>query len=326
MTDIFALNGDVTKAAFQIQNFFIKLGISKKTRYLVRDYRKNGANDLIRDLLTKDEPCMICRFGLTEIETIIRNLYVNFQEPLPFKAWQFIRGNYEPFWWDKSLLFRLSNNAGFFPINKQSIEEFSSLMLSCVKNTDVLTTWCRQEHRLEDFYSQAQKIDFLGLEPFFYENPWSETLEGKKVLVIHPFESTILHQYQKRALLFKDLKVLPQFDLITLKAVQSAAGNKVEFSSWFNALDYMCKKIDDLKFDIAIVGAGAYGLPLASYIKSLGKKAVHLGGATQLLFGIKGKRWDDKKNYRQFYNEHWIRPFQEDTPRLADRVEGGCYW
>ena len=54
-----------------------------------------------------------------------------------------------------------------------------------------------------------------------------EFLRGKKVLVIHPFAETIQHQYeQKRTLLFKNPDVLPEFQLETIKAVQSLGGQK----------------------------------------------------------------------------------------------------
>ena len=55
----------------------------------------------------------------------------------------------------------------------------------------------------------------------------------------------------------------------------------------------MKAQIDKEDFDICLIGAGAYGFPLAAYVKRKGKKAVHLGGALQLLFGIKGSRWED---------------------------------
>ena len=54
--------------------------------------------------------------------------------------------------------------------------------------------------------------------------------------------------------------------------------------------------------------------------KRLGKQAVHLGGATQLLFGIKGKRWGE------IGNEHWVSPLAEERPQGFEKIEGGCYW
>ena len=77
-------------------------------------------------------------------------------------------------------------------------------------------------------------------------------------------------------------------------------------------------------FDIAIIGCGAYGLPLAAYVKSIGKQSIHLAGKTQLLFGIKGKRWHDDPLTP--YNKYWISPLPEDTPKNDTKIEKGCYW
>jgi hypothetical protein len=64
------------------------------------------------------------------------------------------------------------------------------------------------------------------------------------------------------------------------------------------------------------------------HCKTLGKQALHLGGATQLLFGIKGKRWEDpKQDYgKRFFNEYWVRPLPHEIPEGSESVEGGCYW
>ena len=129
------------------------------------------------------------------------------------------------------------------------------------------------------------------LEPWFADDPWTQALAGKKVLVIHPFDELIQEQYAKREQLFPQKNILPEFKLITLKAVLTIAGSKDErFDTWFDALDYMCSEADKIDFDVAIIGCGAYGYPLAAHIKRSGKIAIHLGGVTQALFGIKGKR------------------------------------
>ena len=91
----------------------------------------------------------------------------------------------------------------------------------------------------------------------------------------------------------------------------------------------MYKEAMKLDFDIAILGCGAYGLPLAAKIKQAGKQAIHLGGVTQILFGIKGKRWEEMEDYRyikNLMNDAWVYPNVQDTPKNAKIVEGGCYW
>ena len=194
-----------------------------------------------------------------------------------------------------------------------------------------------EEGRLVDA-NKIKAIQLLLLEPYHAANPWTRILEGKKVLVIHPFSETIKRQYDsKRTLLFKNPKVLPEFDLITIKAVQSIGG-KSDFITWFDALQYMKDEIDKHEYDIALIGCGAYGFPLAAHVKRSGKKAVHLGGALQLLFGIKGKRWMNpeygmkslpfitRNYYNNLMNEYWV--FPSDTERIsnAQNVEGACYW
>ena len=49
-----------------------------------------------------------------------------------------------------------------------------------------------------------------------------------------------------------------------------------------------------------------------------------MGGATQLLFGIKGARWDNSTGWR--YNEYWVRPDESEQCKNQSIVEGGCYW
>lgn len=158
---------------------------------------------------------------------------------------------------------------------------------------------------------------------------WTQALKGKKVLVVHPFEHSIREQYKKRQHIFERAEVegiLPDFDLITLKAHQTIAKNKTNFKSWFDALDDMCEKCTLLDFDIAIIGCGAYGFPVAAHIKRMGKVAIHFGGATQLLFGIMGNRWEKDSVLSEIVNEYWVRPSKEERPRNSEGVEGACYW
>ena len=82
-------------------------------------------------------------------------------------------------------------------------------------------------------------------------------------------------------------------------------------------------------FSIAIIGCGAYGFPLAAKLKRVGKQAVHLGGATQLFFGIKGRRWETESSYKyvqRFLIDFWVYPDYNEKPKRASEVENGCYW
>jgi hypothetical protein len=93
----------------------------------------------------------------------------------------------------------------------------------------------------------------------------------------------------------------------------------------------MRSEIEMTDFDIALIGAGAYGLPLAACVKQLGKKAIHMGGVTQILFGIIGRRWERPipggyPPLNRFFNDNWTRPLPQETPSGFEGIDGGAYW
>jgi hypothetical protein len=57
----------------------------------------------------------------------------------------------------------------------------------------------------------------------------------------------------------------------------------------------------------------------------MGKKAIHLGDSTQILFGIKGKRCIDNENFKAILNEHFVSPEDTDKIKNASKVEESCY-
>ena len=51
-----------------------------------------------------------------------------------------------------------------------------------------------------------------------------------------------------------------------------------------------------------------------------------MGGAAQLLFGIRGQRWEAREDYRVLMNDSWSRPLDSERPEGAKKVENSCYW
>ena len=224
----------------------------------------------------------------------------------------------------------LDKSAGFFPKDEKLLYRFNDIMKDSCSQVDVLGCWLvnYEEYYVKKYCSDIKNVGVLmGLEPWnMMDEPWSEALRGKKVLVIHPFEDSIRKQYEKRRELFKNPQLLPDFKLKTLKAVQtSGSATDERFATWFDALQYMCDECDRIDFDVALIGCGAYGFPLAAHIKKMGKQAVHLGGVLQILFGIKGRRWDESDTHLM-YNENWVYPDRSEIPAGADKVENACYW
>jgi hypothetical protein len=86
------------------------------------------------------------------------------------------------------------------------------------------------------------------------------------------------------------------------------------------------RELEKESFDVALIGAGAFSITLAVKAKRLGGIGIHLGGATQLLFGILGGRWEDSDYLRPFVNESWVRPTGDERPEGFRKMEGGSYW
>lgn len=291
------------------------------------------SNQLIFDFLNSENPCYIGRVGTVEGAIVHNYLSINSNRAYILKLFDFIKGEHRLPWWDtKRPVDELMNNAGFFTSNNRptikELEDFSKLYLEGIGNMDICGHFEYYEKHLP-FSPKCRMVQLETLYPFFVKDAWSRALKGKKVLVIHPFVDTIKKQYAKREKLFLNPDTLPKYELKTIKAVQSIGGYNNEFSNWFEALEYMKKQISETDFDIAIIGCGAYGLPLASYVKNIGKKAIHMGGDTQLLFGIKGKRWEEQYTntcYKDMFNDNWVYPSNEEKPNNANKVENGCYW
>lgn len=303
------------------------------------DCDRQSSNDKIYSLLVDERPCMISRFGTVEINCINNYLCVNdASRSYIRKILDYISDKTHTPWWDKSI-FQKMYTTGVFPLTQETAERFSIRYLQDIPEIDLLG--CHQYYeKFMPLQENVIKVQLEMLYPFFVEHPWTRALKGKNVLVVHPFAESIQGQYKKRQSLFENPNILPEFNLITLKAIQSIGGNHNEFASWFEALEFMENQISKINFDVCILGCGAYGLPLAAYVKRIGKKAVHLGGGTQLLFGILGKRWieqyhdtwhyrpdvDINTNYRPLFNDHWVFPSKSETPVAARNVENACYW
>ena len=298
------------------------------------DYQGQAASDLIRDKLLSREPCMISRFGHTEMKAVLR-YWNRRRHGMIGGAARFVRGIDGPWWWDDDIRWEMQYSSGFFPCTDDALNKFSARYLDDAAQVDILGSWLPGESLLATQFSGAKRVPVADLFPTSNGDPWSAALEGKKVLVIHPFETSIRRQYEKRSLLFADKRILPDFELKTFKAVQSLGGNAA-FKTWFDALEWMCGKVREIEFEVALIGAGAYGLPLAAFVKGMRQKAVHLGGGLQMLFGIRGIRWDQRPEFRKLYNEFWARPLPEEKPvgldgggptRQGQQADGAtAYW
>jgi hypothetical protein len=297
----------------------MKLGIKKNYVYEFAWHGRKVLNDndgnlAIQQMIQKQTPFCVARLGTVESNLIAAVLK---QKAHIIKSIQPIVIN------------QFHINAGFFPATQNACEQYAETILELMSAVDLYACW---NTNMEVYYVRNCLKDttvlaqYGCLEPFYYDSPWSLALAGKKILVIHPFAKTIEMQYQKREKLFGRGDVLPAFELKTIRAVQSIAGQDCGFPSWFDALESMFDQAMSVDFDVCIIGCGAYAFPLACKLRQNGRSAITMCGPTQLLFGIKGSRWINNPLVTRYFNSNWVFPSEEETPAQFRKVESGCYW
>ncbi len=278
-------------------------------------YSIEEGNRLLVEGIKTGKPFMACRLGAVEIN-MLADLEAHKLGLKPFL--------------NKNRWNALNNNAGFFPNDIHYAKAFGERYFQLMPEADLVAVWYNEfeDYLIRKYSNRAELTELCALEPWYTsEKPWTEALQDKKVLVIHPFSDTIRSQYEKREKLFPGTNILPNIELKTIKAVQTMADQVDDrFSNWFEALDYMHEETKKIDYNVAIIGCGAYGLPLAAMIKQDGKIAIHMGGATQLLFGIKGKRWDKHPEISKLFNDSWVRPGEKEQFDSQKLIENGCYW
>lgn len=143
------------------------------------------SNDFIYSLIQSPKPFMAARYGTVELGIIKWRLAQKLGLKKSF---------------DEKNMNSICVNSGFFPRDQKMIAQFADLMLKKSSLPDLLGVLypSMEEYIIKNFAPQAQIVCARGLEPWYVDVPWSRALERKKVLIIHPFETTILKQYKKR--------------------------------------------------------------------------------------------------------------------------------
>ena len=263
-------------------------------------------------------PYFFARFGETEFRAIWQTLEIKYK----------IRKRYS-----KNLTRDLEKLAGFFPANEQFINAFSDEYIDSIKKANVIGTWLdfREKSLINSLYKSIDTCDLNDVEPFFLDTPWTNSLSGKKVLVIHSFTNSIISQINRLKKIVVGNMVLENINFLLIKPPLSTIESARRSDNWFKELEILKKEVDLLDFDVALVSCGSYGIPISSYIYSKGKVSLYLGGVLQLFFAIKGGRWEKDQKYNILMNDDWIKPNLVDTNKefmnnFNDFEKSGGYW
>jgi hypothetical protein len=280
---------------------------------------------ILKIALTAGKGCIIGRQGTIELETILQHAYTA----------------------DLSLcrLPILEKHAGIFPTlqgSKESILRWILEYTDAVKSSNGLAVgWyaplANAELRLlESLKFAGKKVPLRALEPYYTspQNSWLRALDNQYVAVVSSFVGSIKKQLPHLQQIWKGrenmLPVGVQWSCVQSYYTPVLAQGKCEWpegiASWEDAVTSLEMQVVESGAKVALLGCGGLAMPLALRLKKRGIVAIVLGGAIQLLFGIKGRRWKNHPVIAGFYNEYWISPSAEEIPGGALEIEDGCYW
>jgi len=291
---------------------------------------QKGAKEILKcieNALEKKQGALIGRNGTIELETLLFRLFGSApNQPYP-----------------SSLSRRLELHAGIWPSDKKNIDNWIFQMLEAIRLCDVLVAgWYEplkapEEKLLLTTNTLAPRIPLRSLEPYYVppEERWTNVLAGQRVAVVSSFTKTMEKQIEKRELIWPVAteSLLPgnvEWVFVQTGYVPALAQGIAEWpsdiSSWDVAVSSIVKQVVESQASIAIIGCGGLGMVIGCELKKRGIVAIVLGGATQVLFGIKGNRWSNHSVISQLWNDTWVYPNASETPGGASFIEGSCYW
>jgi hypothetical protein len=219
-----------------------------------------------------------------------------------------------------------ATNAGIRPRNRESYRLFGNLAYEALGHMDLRGVWKTDDEAV--VLSRLLSAPVFNVETIApsISNPehWMRAMDGKRVLVVSPFETTIQRQIPHLAKVWSGANWKPEVDFRIVKFPYLIDESYPE--SWWEVYNRIGTVVSEGDYDVALFGCGGLGLPFAALAKAAGRVGIHLGGHLQLLFGICGQRHLDQHWHGVSINSHWVRPDESEVPQSAQRVENRCYW
>ncbi len=277
----------------------------------------NISNEILHDLFMRDTPFLITRIGCA-VGIVTYCLEQNIQPRA-------------------SHLSNLQTHDGIYYNSLNEVKIFANEYSKAIKNSTYLAAFPTLYTQVQNFLIKRYSKNVLHnrvLEPFYSilekEKPWTHKLFGKKVLIVNPFINSIKKNIDANFQMFNNEKIfLDGQEFVFYKSFNCLANNRPH-KNWIVTFEIMCNDIKELEFDVALLGCGGYGLPLANFIyEKMNKSAIYVGGGLQLLFGIMGKRWEENDMWKKIINESqskFIRPSGDEIIKNQNMIENSCYW
>lgn len=291
---------------------------------------EKGAQEITKAMeraLQRKEGLLVGRNGTIELETLLFKFY----NAKPSQQYP------------EGICRRMELNAGIFPPTQTSLDRWVFMMAESIRNCDVLVAgWYKplalqEELLIDNLHKFVPRIPLRSLEPYYVspDQRWTSLLKGQRVAIVNAFAKTARKQVEKReeiwplateSLLPSDVDWVPIVTGYSPTLAQGKASWPSDIHSWDVAVDAVVREVVQSGAKIALIGCGGLGMVIGSELKKRGIICIVMGGALQVLFGIKGNRWARHDVIQHFWNDAWVYPSDSETPGGAWRIENGCYW
>jgi hypothetical protein len=242
---------------------------------------------------------------------------------------------------ERQLRWAFHNQAGLFPDDLQFCLSFASLFVEYVRQIDSLGLMLllpQLEKEIFNEYGFSNKLIFYTLQhpdrsiPADEHNCYLPMFNGKRLLLVCPFADFLAQRAKPEIFERVWAKTGKRwFEPANIDSIEFPYGfeptTQQRYASALDLLDEIIRQIESRSFDVALIGAGGLSIPLAARIKGMNKIAVSLGGHLQVLFGVLGKRWRDREQWRRDYiNENWVALPTRYRPTQSAVCDYGDYW
>lgn len=231
---------------------------------------------------------------------------------------------------------------GVYPTTPSFLEQFSRFYVQSYNQLDALGLFgnSQEQEILKAYQWSCKQVNYLAMEPIRQLDAkqrkcYLNLFQDKKILILSPFAKFL--QFRATKGIYEQAWNKIEKKWFYPKSIQSiefpysykaAKPEQSAFKNSFELFDYICQEINKIDFDVALIGAGALGIPLATHIKSLDKIGLSLGGHLQVIFGVSGARWrNDPEWVNDYLSEYWVDvPLNYHPPLKKRLTDGGAYW
>jgi hypothetical protein len=242
--------------------------------------------------------------------------------------------------YERDLAFSSLQQTGIFPNDPEFCLSFNEFYMEQVRNIDSLGICYNHPHELEiiKHYRLSNNLIFYPEQepdrsrPNNDANCYLPSLRDRKLLIVCPF-AKFLAGRANEALFERVWSKTGKrwFHPRNVDALEFPYGfsrdTHAKYPTAFELLEDIKTEILKRDFDVALIGAAGLAIPIASFVKRLGKVGLDLGGALQFFFGVQAKRWQDWEHFkRDYFNEYWEYVPAEYTPKETDVCDQLAYW